>query len=37
MEDFTRELKAGAALFLLYGESGVGGILKKIRRLEAES
>jgi septal ring-binding cell division protein DamX len=24
MEDFTRELKAGAALFLLYGESGVG-------------
>jgi septal ring-binding cell division protein DamX len=24
MEDFTRELKAGAALFLLYGESDVG-------------
>ena len=24
MEDFTRELKAGSALFLLYGESGVG-------------
>ncbi len=24
MEDFTRELKAGAPLFLLYGESGVG-------------
>ena len=24
MEDFTRELKAGAALVLLYGESGVG-------------
>lgn len=24
MEDFARELKAGAALFLLYGESGVG-------------
>ena len=24
MEDFTRELKAGAALFLLYGESAVG-------------
>jgi ATP-dependent Clp protease ATP-binding subunit ClpA len=24
MEDFSRELKAGAALFLLYGESDVG-------------
>ena len=24
MEDFTRELKAGAALFLLYGESDIG-------------
>ena len=37
MEDFRRELKAGAALFLRYGESGVGGILQEIRRLEAES
>jgi septal ring-binding cell division protein DamX len=24
MEDFTRELKAGASLFLLYGDTGVG-------------
>jgi len=30
MEDFVRELKAGASLFLLYGESGVG----KTRLLE---